>query len=79
MASKEMDDQRWQILVGSQDDVLALAALFDVRYKPMGDIDIAHSNVITLVDKEGVIRNQLKGLGQSTKEFVGLVEQLNKK
>jgi protein SCO1/2 len=78
MTSKEMDDQRWQILVGSQDDVLALAALFDVRYKPMGESDIAHSNVITLVDKEGVIRNQLKGLGQSIKEFVGLVEQLNK-
>ncbi len=77
MTSKEMDDQRWQILVGSADDVLALAALFDVRYKPMGESDIAHSNVITLVDKEGVIRNQLKGLGQSTKEFVGLIEELN--
>ena len=53
-----MDDPRWQILVSSQDDVLALAALFNVRYKPMGERDIAHSNVITLVDKEDVIRNQ---------------------
>ncbi|MFT5609197.1 MAG: hypothetical protein ACI9PZ_003016 [Parvicella sp.] len=52
-------------------DVLALAALFDVRYKPMGESDIAHSNVVTLVDKEGVICNQLRAWDRVLKNSSG--------
>jgi protein SCO1/2 len=78
MKDKGLDEQKWQILVGSPDDVLTLSALFDVRYKPMGESDIAHSNVITLVDQQGVIRKQLKGLGQSTEKLIEMVEELNR-
>lgn len=77
MISKDMDDQNWQILVGAPDDVLTLSALFDVRYKPMGESDIAHSNAITLVDKQGVIRMQLKSLGENTEKMIQLIEELN--
>jgi protein SCO1/2 len=70
MESRSLDDKGWQVLVGSADDVLSFAALFDVRYKPMGESDIAHSNVITLVDQYGVIRDQIKGLGQNPDKFV---------
>jgi cytochrome oxidase Cu insertion factor (SCO1/SenC/PrrC family) len=77
MIEKDLDDQNWQILVGSTDDVLMLSALFNVRYKPMGDADIAHSNVITLVDKLGVIRMQLRSLGEGTERMVSLIEELN--
>jgi cytochrome oxidase Cu insertion factor (SCO1/SenC/PrrC family) len=48
-----------------------------MRYKPMGDADIAHSNVITLVDKLGVIRMQLRSLGEGTERMVSLIEELN--
>ena len=78
MKIKDLDDQGWQILVGSPDDVLELSALFDVRYKPMGESDIAHSNVITLVDKQGVIRLQLRTLSESMEQLTELIEQLNK-
>ena len=77
MKIKDLDDQGWQILVGSPDDVLELSALFDVRYKPMGESDIAHSNVITLLDKQGVIRLQLRTLSESTQKLTELIEQLN--
>ncbi|MBL4671789.1 MAG: SCO family protein [Arenicella sp.] len=77
MIDKDLDDQNWQILVGTADDVLTLSALFDVRYKPMGESDIAHSNAITLVDKQGVVRMQLRNLSQSTEKMVKLTEELN--
>ncbi|MFT6408029.1 MAG: protein SCO1/2 [Arenicella sp.] len=77
MIDKDLNDQNWQILVGATDDVLTLSALFDVRYKPMGESDIAHSNIITLVDKFGVISMQLRSLGESTEEMVKLIEELN--
>jgi protein SCO1/2 len=77
MVDKDLDDQNWQILVGAVDDVLTLSALFDVRYKPMGENDIAHSNAITLVDKQGVIRMQLKSLGESTEKIIKRIEELN--
>ncbi len=77
MLNQDLDDQNWQILVGSADDILTLSALFDVRYKPMGEGDISHSNVITLVDKQGVIRMQLRSLGESTEEIIKLIEELN--
>ena len=77
MRIKDLDSKGWQILVGTPDDVLELSALFDVRYKPMGESDIAHSNVITLVDQQGVIRKQLRGLKENTEEMVKLIEMLN--
>lgn len=77
MKNQHLDNQNWQILVGSPDNVLTLSALFDVRYKPMGESDIAHSNTITLVDQRGVIRKQLKGLGQSPDEMIEMIEELN--
>ena len=77
LISKELDKQNWQVLVGTPDDVLTLSTLFDVRYKPMGESDIAHSNVITLVDQQGVIRAQLRSLGESFEEMVELIEGLN--
>jgi protein SCO1/2 len=77
MLVQDLDNQNWQILVGAADDILTLSALFDVRYKPMGEGDIAHSNVITLVDKQGVIRMQLRSLGESTEEIIKLIEELN--
>ena len=77
MIAKDLGDQHWQILVGAADDVLALSALFEVRYKPMGESDIAHSNVITLVDEQGVIRMQVRSLGESTEKLIELIEELN--
>ena len=64
----------WQMLSGDADDVLELAALFGVRYKPMDSGgDIAHSNMITLLDKQGRILYQLKGLNQDFDKMLELI------
>lgn len=56
-----LDAARWTLLSGSDDDVRELAAALSVRYRPLGPDAIAHSNVITLLDADGVIVHQQSG------------------
>ena len=70
MEKNNLDEQRWTMLNGDPDDVLELSALFGVRYKPMGQSDLAHSNMITVLDDQGVIRYQMKGLGEGINRVV---------
>jgi protein SCO1/2 len=63
-------------LHGDPDDVQALSALFGVRYKPMGVSDIAHSNMLTILDQQGVIRYQMKGLGENLNTIAGEINTL---
>ena len=76
MRDHELPAPVWQMLSGDADDVLELAALIGVRYKPMDSGgDIAHSNMITLLDNEGRILYQLKGLNQDFDEMLRLIER----
>jgi protein SCO1/2 len=56
-----LDASRWTLLAGSDDDVRELAAALSVRYRTLGPDAIAHSNVITLLDANGVIVHQQSG------------------
>jgi hypothetical protein len=52
-----------------------------VRYRAMDmeGTDIAHSNMITVLDKAGRIHYQMKGLGQSIDDVVAAVSTAVKK
>ncbi len=54
----------WTLLAGNEDDVRQLAAVLGMRYRPDGKGDFAHSNLITVLDAQGVVRHQVVGLGQ---------------
>jgi protein SCO1/2 len=78
MQDKELEKNEWRMLNGSSDDVLELAALVGVKYKPM-DLegkDIAHSNMITVLDKKGRLYYQMKGLNESVNEVEKTIGQL---
>ena len=66
MLEHDLDENLWTMLNGDPDDVLELSALLGVRYKPMDSEskDIAHSNMITVLDRQGRIHYQMKGLNQ---------------
>ena len=57
-------------------DVRELSALVGVRYRPMDmeGKDIAHSNMITVLDKSGRIHYQMKGLDESLEDVVSAVQ-----
>jgi protein SCO1/2 len=60
-ADRALDAQRWTLLTGSDAGVRDLAATLSVRYRRVTAADLAHSNLITLLDREGRIRRQTSG------------------
>ena len=52
----------WRVLRGVSEDVAELAALLGVKFKKEPSGQYAHSNVITILDKEGEIVHQQIGL-----------------
>ena len=72
MQDHSMKSGDWNMLNGDPDDVLELSALIGVRYRAMDmeGTDIAHSNMITVLDKAGRIHYQMKGLDQSIGDVV---------
>ena len=74
----EFNDQ-WNLYSGNPDDVLELAAVFGVRYKPMNNDnqDIAHSNMITILNEKGVVMHQVKGFGEDLSEAIAAINNHN--
>jgi protein SCO1/2 len=60
-AERALDPSRWTLLTGSDADVRDLAATLDVRYRRVTPEDLAHSNLITLLDPEGRVVRQASG------------------
>lgn len=52
----------WKLLHGSNDAVRELAALLGVKYKREASGQFAHSNLITILSKDGEITHQRAGL-----------------
>jgi len=58
---------RWILLHGSQDDTRALANLLGVQYTPKKeDGQIQHTGLITILDREGRVREQTPGITDRT-------------
>lgn len=77
MAEQGLDERGWLMLHGDPDEVLGFAAMLGVRYRPMGESDIAHSNMITLLDANGVVRYQSKGLGDDPADITTAIASLS--
>lgn len=59
--SRHLDEQ-WMLLHGDDDAVRELAALLGVKYKQEANGSFAHSNLITILNREGEIVHQRTGL-----------------
>ncbi len=57
-----LDTATWTLLRGDAADVRELAAVLGISYQQAPSGDFAHSNVITLVDADGVIVHRQQGL-----------------
>jgi len=55
-------DGRWVLLRGSEDSVRELAALLGVKYKQEADGMFSHSNIVTILNRQGEIVHQRQGL-----------------
>ena len=77
MIDHDLNEQLWTMLNGDPDDVLELSALMGVRYRPMNNDadDIAHSNMITVLDQRGRIQYKMKGLNEDLEAVVAAISR----
>jgi protein SCO1/2 len=72
----DLDLGRWVLLTGREGAVRGLAAVLGIKYKKNARGIFDHSNAISIVDREGVIRWQQQGLGADPGESVKKIEEL---
>ena len=75
-AATRLDAARWTLLNGSDGAVRELAALLGVRYQAQPDGELAHTNVITVLDGGGRVVHQQHGLGEPAAETAAVVAGL---
>lgn len=68
--------QGWRLLRASEGDVRELAAVLGIQYARTSPQDFAHSNVITVIGRNGVIEHQQVGLGVSPTATIQHLQQL---
>jgi len=77
MEEKQLDASRWKVLAGqSSGSIREMAALLDTAYKEEKDGEFSHSNVITLLDQEGVKIAQVNGLAADHSALVAAAKAL---
>ena len=59
--ANKRDLKGWTLLSGDDDDVRMLAMVLGVKYQAVGKGEIAHSNLITILDDRGRIVQQITG------------------
>jgi protein SCO1/2 len=57
-----LDPERWTLLTGPAARVREISVLLGVPYRTLPDGEVAHANVLTLLDEEGVIVERVEGL-----------------
>lgn len=71
-----IDDPRWIVARASASDVRLLAAALGIRYRELPDHSFNHSAVITLADREGVVRARAVGVGAVDTQFLATLRSI---
>jgi protein SCO1/2 len=66
----------WTLLRGRTDDVRELAAVLGIQYQRDARGQFSHSNVISVLDTEGVVAFQQSGLNKDPRETMTALEKL---
>ena len=68
-------DRRWKLLRGSAKDVRELAAVLGFNYEQIESGQFAHSNLVTVLDRQGEIVHQQNDLGSDTNAVVEAIRK----
>ena len=75
-AERDFGSDSWHFLMGSPNSIRMLATLLGVQYHRRGDGHFDHSNLIALLDAEGVIRLRSEGLSPDVAALVAEIDAL---
>ena len=62
-------DNDWLLLRADDSNIRRLAGVLGVNYKEVAEGEYSHSNIISLLDKKGVLVSQVNGLNKSTADL----------
>ncbi len=65
-----LDLSRWRLFASSEDGVRDLSAVLGVKYQAEDNGEIAHSAMIFVIDRDGVVRHRQVGLSQDPQDLV---------
>jgi protein SCO1/2 len=71
-------DANWTLLHGSDEAVRTLSVLLNVQYLKDAQGNFSHSNIISVLDKDGRLRFQKEGLDADHTQTIASVKQLAK-
>ncbi|HXS56357.1 MAG TPA: SCO family protein [Hanamia sp.] len=75
--AKNLDlDTNWTLLHGSEQAVRTLSVLLNVQFEKDAEGNFSHSNIISALDKGGVLRFQKEGLNADATETIKNIAQL---
>lgn len=74
-AEHALDPSGWRLFASSEDGVRDLSAVLGVKYKAEDNGEIAHSAMIFIIDREGVVRHRQLGLNSDPHELTTALAQ----
>ncbi|MDF1838039.1 MAG: SCO family protein [Planctomycetota bacterium] len=72
----QLDTARWTLLHGDASAVREMGATLGIRYKKDPKGNYSHSNLITVLDRDGQVQHQLEGLGATNTETVASISEI---
>ena len=70
-----LDLRRWTLLHGADGDVRELAAVLGVKYKRSESVGFSHSNLISVLGRQGRVLHQQKGIGAAPQATIETIAQ----
>lgn len=74
--TQQLGNSHWTLLTGKPDDVRELAALLGVNFQKDARGQFSHSNLITVLNREGEVARQFGGLRLPVDEVLRLLETM---
>lgn len=75
-AEKMALDKNWTLLHAGDEVVRTLSVLLNIQYAKNEEGSFSHSNIISVLDKKGILRYQNEGLNVSQKETLNNIKKL---
>jgi protein SCO1/2 len=73
-ARQSLDPARWCLLTGRPDDVQDLAAVLGIQYSKDARGQFMHSNILSLLNRNGEVKHQEMGLNRPLDSLLGAME-----
>jgi protein SCO1/2 len=70
-----LDEHYWTLLHGDPAEVRQLAAVLGINYEKLDGEQLTHSNLVTILNRDGEIVYQQMGAGSDPRKLVHVIEQ----